>query len=267
MARKPLRTSSWSSTSSTRIIAGASGTGTRAAHQVPAAGSRADLEASARMRQPAPACRAVPARPGCAATRRRRCSRPRARSRRRGSAAARRPRAPGPACLRALVSASCAMRYRFRLTAGGSGRGLADDVQAGRDARAASTAATSAGSASTPIAEPVGAIVRPAPDVRGAWSASGAARRRRCARCPRLQAGQARRRIRVAVERRAGGAGLHAHHRDVVRHRIVQLAGDAHPVERDRLIGDPCALAARARRCAARAASRARHAAQARSPK
>ena len=49
--------------------------------------------------------------------------------------------------------------------------------------------------------------------------------------------------IRVPLHDRARRARLHAHRRDVVRDDVVQLAGDAHAVERDRLRRRHLALA------------------------
>ena len=39
----------------------------------------------------------------------------------------------------------------------------------------------------------------------------------------------------VPIEHRACGTGLHPHRRDVVGDDVVEFAGDAHPVEGDRL--------------------------------
>ncbi len=54
---------------------------------------------------------------------------------------------------------------------------------------------------------------------------------------------QVARGIRSVVDDRAGGPGLHAHHRDVVGDDVVQLAGDAHAVEGDGLRRGDLALA------------------------
>ena len=238
--RKPLRTSAWSSHSSTRMLTGA---------LRPAGSMR---EPRSRRSARGPACSSPPsrlhalahadhatARGAVAIARRGRCRRRSTQSSSASSAVCRIVDLGGrdaSACLSALVSASCTMRYARQV-----------DARRQRSGSGPSTV--------EPTSQPGGAApARPAPAagrarLRRAQLAAGVAvRRTDDAEQPpqlgqRLAAGRLdrrrapRARARDASRTRPAGSRLHHHHAHVVRDHVVQLARDPRPLQLGRVRG------------------------------
>ena len=145
-----------------------------------------------------------------------------------------------PACLTTLVRASCTIRNadRSRLCGSGARRALDGEVddaaRAARDCssrssrsrgRAAARARPSRRRAQQPSVRCI-SVIAWRPEVGDAVGGLGA--------------------LRLPHHGRAQRLSLDDHERDVVRHHVVELAGDAHALVRHRLLGEQLALAVEA---------------------